>query len=94
MNVKVIRMNSGEEVIFTLIEETDDTIEMENALVAMPTAHGELGFGPWAPLIKNGDTITIKKQFVVYIGEPQDEVSEQYQKIFSPIETPSKKLIL
>ena len=55
---------------------------------------GQIGFGPWAPLVKNGETIEIERKFIVYIAEPQDEVSEQYQKIFSPIETPSKKLIL
>ena len=94
MNVKVIRISTGEEVVFDLIEETDETYVVENALFAVPQAGGQMGFAPWATLIKNGDSISIKKSFVVYIGEPQVEVSEQYEKIFSPIETPSKKLIL
>ena len=34
------------------------------------------------------------KQFIVYVCDANDEVVENYEKIFSPIETPSKKLIL
>lgn len=94
MNVKVLRMNTGEEVVFTLVNETDDTIEIENTLVAMPSAQGQIGFGPWAPLVKNDETITIGKDFVVYVEDVQVDVLEQYKKIFSPIETPSTKLIL
>ena len=94
MNVKVLRMNTGEDVIFTLVEDKEESIVVEDALVAVNGGQGQIGFGPWAPLVKNGDSIEIEKSFIVYIAEPQDEVAEQYQKIFSPIETPSKKLIL
>ena len=94
MNVKVLRMNTGEEVVFTLVNETDNTIEIENTLVAMPSAQGQIGFGPWAPLVKNDETITIGKDFIVYVEDVQVDVLEQYKKIFSPIETPSTKLIL
>ena len=94
MNIKVIRMNTGEEVIVSVLNETEDTIEIENPLVGMPTQTGQIGFGPWAPLVKNDEPITIKKSYVVYLSEAQVDVVEQYEKIFSPIETPSKKLIL
>ena len=79
MNVKVLRMNTGEEVVFTLVNETDDTIEIENTLVAMPSAQGQIGFGPWAPLVKNDETITIGKDFVVYVEDVQVDVLEQYK---------------
>ncbi len=71
-----------------------ESIEIENPLVGMPTQTGQIGFGPWAPLVKNGEPITISKSYVVYLTEAQVDVVEQYEKIFSPIETPSKKLIL
>ena len=48
MNVKVMRTNIGEEVIFTLINENETTLEIENPLVAMPNAQGQVGFGPWS----------------------------------------------
>ncbi len=94
MNIKVIRMNTGEEVIITLLEDKEESIVVDNPLVGMPSSNGQFGFGPWAPLVKNGDTIEIDKKYVVYMAEVQVDVGEQYEKIFSPIETPSKKLIL
>lgn len=94
MNVKVLRMNTGEEVVFTLVSETDESIEIENTLVAVPSPQGQIGFAPWAPLVKNEETITVSKEFVVYVEDVQVDVLEQYKKIFSPIETPSTKLIL
>ena len=80
MNVKVARMSTGEEVIYTLIDESENYIEMENALVAVPNAEGE--------------TIKVSKEFVVYVINAREMVVDNYKKIFSKIETPSKKLIL
>jgi|TARA_R110000787_G_scaffold50413_1_gene120193 hypothetical protein len=94
MNVKVFRANTGEEVIFTLINEDENTIEVENPLVAMPSAQGQIGFGPWSYLQKEETTLTIDKKYIVYICDARDEVVDNYTKIFSTIETPSKKLIL
>jgi hypothetical protein len=94
MNVKVLRMNTGEEIIFTHINEDEKTIEIENPLVAVPNATGQVGFVPYSLLQKEESTLTIDKQFVIYICETRDEIVENYEKIFSPIQTPSKKLIL
>lgn len=94
MNVKVIRMNTGEEVIFTLINEDEKSIEIENALVAVPNAQGQVGFGPWSVLHKEGTTLTVDKQFIVYYCDARDDVVDNYSNLFSPIKTPTKKLIL
>ena len=96
MNVKVMRTNIGEEVIFTLINENETTLEIENPLVAMPNAQGQVGFGPWSFLQKKDTTLTIDRNFVVYICDAEDEIVENYEKIFNPdkIQTPSQKLIL
>tara|TARA_R100000030_G_scaffold96336_1_gene84373 strand:- start:350 stop:640 length:291 start_codon:yes stop_codon:yes gene_type:complete len=96
MNVKVMRTNIGEEVIFTLINEEQSTIEIENPLVAMPNAQGQVGFGPWSFLQKKDTTLTVDRSFIVSIYEAEEEIVANYEKIFNPdkIQTPSKKLIL
>ena len=94
MNVKVVRMNTGEDIVFNLLEEKEKSLVIENVLVAGPSATGSIGFGPWAPLVKDGDPIELNVDYICYIADPQIEVAENYQKIFSKIETPSKKLIL
>tara|TARA_B100001250_G_C19241961_1_gene546933 strand:- start:75 stop:365 length:291 start_codon:yes stop_codon:yes gene_type:complete len=96
MNVKLIRMWSGEDVIADLVKETDDSIIIQNPIFAVPQGDGQVGFAPWSPLLKGrGTELDITKKYVVYISETQDEVVEQYKDMFTPIATPPrKKLIL
>lgn len=96
MNVKLIRMWSGEDVIADLVKETDDSIVIQNPIFAVPQGDGQVGFAPWSPLLKGRDTeLDITKKYVVYISETQDEVVDQYKDMFAPIATPPrKKLIL
>tara|TARA_B100001559_G_scaffold98264_1_gene82240 strand:- start:4311 stop:4595 length:285 start_codon:yes stop_codon:yes gene_type:complete len=94
MEVKVLRMNTGEEVIYTQISEDENSIEVEHPLVAIPNAQGQVGFAPWSTLAKDENTIKVSKDYIVYVIDARDEIVENYKKIFSPIETPSKKLIL
>jgi len=95
MNVKLIRMWSGEDVIADLTEE-DDCIVVSNPIVAIPSGNGQLGFAPWSPLLKGKDEeIKISKSYVVYVADTQEQIVDQYEQMFSPIsKPPSKKLII
>ena len=96
MNVKLIRMWSGEDVIADLVDDNNnDVIVITNPIVAIPAGNGQLGFAPWSPLLKGKDEeIEISKKYVVYIADTQDQIVEQYQDMFSMIKSPSKKLIV
>ena len=96
MNVKLIKMWTGEDVIADLIKETDDTIVITNPIVVVPGGQqGQVGLAPWSPLLKGKDTeLEVTKRYVVYINEPQEEFIDNYKQMFSPIATPPKKLIL
>ena len=94
MNVKLIRMWSGEDVIADLVEE-DDSIVVSNPIVAIPSGNGQLGFAPWSPLLKDkGEKVKVSKSYVVYIADTQEQIVEQYEQMFSLIKSPSKKLIV
>ena len=94
MNVKLLRIITGEEVIAELVAEEETSITVKNGLVVMPNANG-VGFAPWATVIsKRKPEIVVDRKFIVYMVECEDNVVEKYESIFSPIETPSKKLIL
>jgi len=94
MNVKLFRIITGEEVIAELISEDVNNITLKNGLVVIPNAQG-VGFAPWATVIsKSKPEIVVDRKFVVYMVECDDDVVEKYESIFSPIEKPSKKLIL
>ena len=87
-------MNTGEEIIYTLVSETDEYVEVENALVAVPNQQGQIGFAPWSYLADEGQTLKVSKDYIVYVIEAKEMIVDNYKKIFSKIETPSKKLIL
>ena len=87
-------MWSGEDVIADIIEETTDTIVITDPIVAVPSPQeGRIAFAPWSPLLQK-DKIEVTKKYVVYEGNPQDEIIEQYNTMFGKLSTPTKKLII
>ena len=95
MNVKLIRMWSGEDVIADQVGDLGDTIVIRNPIVAVPAGNGQMGFAPWSPLLKDKDIdLEVTKKYIVYISEAQEQIVEQYEQMFSVIKSPSKKLIV
>jgi len=99
MNVKLIRMWSGEDVIADLIDDKsdmgDDVIVIQNPIVAVPAGNGQMGFAPWSPLLKGkNEELQVTKKYVVYVAEAQEQIVEQYTDMFSVIKSPNKKLIV
>ena len=94
MTVKLIRMWSGEDVIADIVKETADVLVITDPIVAVPSnQQGQIAFAPWSPLVKK-DKLEVTKKYVVYIGDPQDEIIEQYNSMFGKISKPTKQLIL
>ena len=95
MNVKLIRVVTGEEIVAEVVSETDDTLTVQNALVVLPTNNG-VGFAPWATVVsKDEPEITVSKNHLVYVAEVQEDVASKYKEMFGNIITPAeKKLIL
>ena len=94
MTVKLIRMWSGEDVVADIVEETTDSIVITDPIVAVPSPQqGNIAFAPWSPLLQK-DKIEVTKKYVVYEGNPHEEIIEQYNSMFGKISQPTKKLIL
>jgi len=95
INVKLIRIVTGEEVVAELVSETESTITLKNGLVVLPTNTG-VGFAPWATVIdQDNPEITVSKNHVVYIVSVQEDVANKYNEMFgSKIVTPSKKKLI
>ena len=94
MTVKLIRMWSGEDVIADITKEDTDSITITDPIVAVPSQkQGQIAFAPWSPLLQK-DKLEVTKKYVVYEGNPQEEIIEQYNSMFGKISQPTKKLIL
>ena len=94
MTVKLIRMWSGEDVIADITKEDTDSITITDPIVAVPSQQqGQIAFAPWSPLLHK-DKLEVTKKYIVYIGDPQEEIIEQYNSMFGKLSKPTKKLIL
>ena len=95
MNVKLIRMWSGEDVVADVVKETDDSVTIVNPIVAVPSGQENIAFAHWPPIIKGNNTeIEVTKKYIVYISETQDEIIEQYNQMYAPVATPPKKRLI
>ena len=95
IDVKLLRITTGEEVVAELVSETDDTVTLKNGLVVLPTNTG-VGFAPWATVIdQDNPEITLSKKHVIYIVPVQEDVSKKYNEMFgSKLITPDKKKLI
>ena len=94
MTVKLIRMWSGEDVIADIVEENTEAVVITDPIVAVPSQQeGRIAFAPWSPLLQK-DKLEVTKKYIVYIGDPQVEIIEQFNQMFGKISKPTKKLIL
>ena len=95
INVKLIRIMTGEEVVAELVSETEDSITIKNGLVVIPQAQN-VGFAPWATVIsKENPEITVSKSHVIYMVEVDESVRIKYNEIFgSKLVTPDEKKLI
>jgi hypothetical protein len=96
IDVKLLRIATGEEVVAELISQDETAITVKNGLVVLPTGQS-VGFAPWATVIdKENPNLVISKTHIVYIAEVDSSVKKKYNEIYgSKIITPDeKKLVL
>ncbi|MAG48920.1 hypothetical protein CMO86_04420 [Candidatus Woesearchaeota archaeon] len=95
MDVKLIRLVTGEEIVAEVLDWQNGVITIQNALVVIPQ-QGQVGFAPWATVIDNDQPeIGLDMKHVIYSVAVAPSVIEQYAKIFgSNIVLPEKKLIV
>ena len=90
MNVALIKMGSGEDVIAELVNNDErDVVVIRNPIIMVPQGQGQVGFAPWSPFLSEDvKELSVRRSYTVYISEPKAEVIKNYQEIFSPIITP------
>jgi len=95
MDVKLIRLVTGEEIVAEVLHWQNGVLNIQNALVVVPQ-QGQIGFAPWASVISpDAPEIGLDIKHVIYCVEVAPAVVEQYAKIFgSNIVVPDKQLIL
>ena len=90
MNIKIVRIVSGEELIGDWNKETNT---ITNPVVMIPIAKDQLGFQPWIPYSEE-EEMTFKEQHIVVVLTPDTKLQNEYNRVFgSGLLVPEDKII-
>ena len=90
MNIKIVRIVSGEELIGEWNEKTNT---ITSPVVMVPVAKDQLGFQPWIPYSEE-EEMTFKEQHIVVVLTPDNKLQNEYNRVFgSGLLVPEEKII-
>ena len=78
MNIKVVRLVSGEELIGGWNEEKNI---ITNPVIMVPIAKDQLGFQPWIPYSDEED-VQLKDQHIMTVLTPDKKLQNEYNKVY------------
>ena len=95
MNVKIVRLNSGEEILCdhkvsgqTKTNKNSGTHTLKEALIIIPQAQGQLGFMKWMPYADTENGIELKDNFVAFVVEPDKQLKDDYTSHINGVTIP------
>jgi len=88
MEIRLLRLQSGEQVISEVSIYRDDSVELLNPVALVPNNEGSINFVPWSPLSAKDTPVCVKEANLVYYATPNEELVRNYKEIFSTIITP------
>ena len=93
MNIKIVRLTTGEELICDAKVNSTDQVILKDVAILIPTQQNQLGLAPFMAYSDAKDGFHTTMNSIMFIVEPQDELKNQYQKMFSKIITPASNII-
>lgn len=77
MNVKLFRLNSGEEIL-SRFEIKENSVILKDPAVLIPVKAGQIGLMPWMMYSKAREGIEIPNSYIAFSVDPLDELKSQY----------------
>ena len=77
MNVKIFRLNSGEEIL-ARFEEQETAFVLKDPAILVPMREGQIGLMPWMMYTKASKGVSVPKTFIAFTVEPLEELKTQY----------------
>ena len=78
MNVKIVKLISGEELIGEFDEKTNT---ITNPVVMVPVSDKSIGFSPWMPYSEDKSFI-LKENQIQIVASPSKVIANEYNKAF------------
>jgi len=89
-----LKLTSGEEVIAKYLSRTDSQyVSIEKALVLMNGPQG-LAFGTFFSTARQDQPFNIATDKLISIAHINDKIADEYNRVFSKIEVPTKPKII
>jgi len=94
MEVRVIKLLNGEEIVAEVLTEDDNSVKIQNPLFLTMKPDGSSGFMPWLPIaLEKGTEITLEKsKFMFPMLNPTKNVDAVYKSAFGAIITPDTNI--
>ena len=95
MEVKLLRVITGEEIVAEIVDENAAEVTLKNALVVIPTQQS-VGFAPWATVIdRENPEVTVSRNHIVYVANLDESIRNKYDEIYgSKLVKPEKKSLI
>jgi hypothetical protein len=77
MNVKLFRLNSGEEIV-SRFETKENVTILKDPAALIPMQQGQIGLYPWMPYTKAAKGVEIPNSYIAFSIEPVEELKTQY----------------
>ena len=86
MNLKLLRLKSGEDIICDVTKESAEFIYISDPAMLMPVSHGghnqvQMGLAPWMPFSKQTE-FEIPRDWLVVMSDVVQEIANNYNQIF------------
>jgi len=96
MNLKLLRLRSGEDVICEVLKESAELIFIKNPAMLMPVGgkgqQMQMGMAPWMPFSEQNE-FEIPRDWLVVMSDVVQDIANNYNQIFgSGIVVPDVKV--
>jgi len=94
-DIKLIRLTSGEELIAEIDSSGKESeITIKDAIIMIPAGEGKIGFMPFMPYTKAEKGLVLKRENVMFMVDPVEELMDQFKQARSGIVTPPQGVII
>ena len=94
MNVKIVKLMTGEEIIGEVVETLDGKIVVKDPVTLGMVERGQLGFVGYMPYADLKDGLTIDNSRVLFVVNVDPKLETEYQAAFGKVIVPKKGLTL
>ena len=86
MNVKIVKLINGEELIG---EYDEETTTIKNPVVMIPVNKEKIAFQPWVPYSEDKE-FKLKESMILVVADPSKHISNEFNRVYgSGIVVPS-----